>query len=112
MQATDTGKVTVPVGRYDGDGVFLGEMLRFTGDEVGSYTDHRSRDDRGTTYTLYRTLDGRYRVHVHEWTRWQGEDADAWLWPEDGETADEGDARQQFPELFAALGMPDVYDLD
>jgi len=28
---------------------------------------------RGTTWTLYRTADGRLVVHVHEWSHWQGE---------------------------------------
>jgi len=30
-------------------------------------------DTRGTTCTLYRAEGGRLVVHVHDWSRWQGE---------------------------------------
>jgi hypothetical protein len=119
----------VEVGRWAPDGTFTGEELRFTGEEAGSYTDYseaRSSDDRGITYTLYRTPDARYRVHVHEWSRWQGEDSSATLHPfeergEDGvygreplayATYTEEEARRAWPELFAAVGTPNVRDLD
>ncbi len=125
-------KVEVKVGGWLPDGTFLGHLVRFTGEELGGYTDYRkarSSDDRGTTYTLYRTPGAEpgdpapgYRVHVEKWTRWQGEESEAYLWPlwcldEDGSfyaatLYTEAEARSAFPELFAALGPPNVRDLD
>ncbi len=122
-------KVEAKVGGWTSDGTFTGEVLRFVAEEVGAYTDYSeasSGDDRGITYTLYRTPDDRYRVYVEEWTRWQGEDSSAALHPfeERGEddiygneplvytTYSEEEARREWPELFAALGMPNVRDID
>lgn len=120
-------RVEVRVGREAPDGTFLGELVRFTGEEIGSYTDYSlawSNDDRGMTYTLYRTPDGNYRVHVEHWSRWQGEDSAATLHPFgeketvwDDEptryrTYSEEEARREWPELFAAIGAPNVRDID
>ncbi len=111
-------KIEVKVGRWLPDGTFTGEVLRFTGSEVGSYTDYtesRSEDDRGTTYTLYRSGREGYRVHVERWTKWEVEESEAWLDPNDPDAATpytEAEARQAYPELFAALGMPNVRDID
>ena len=30
-------------------------------------------DTRGVTETLYKTADGRFVVHIEDWSRWQGE---------------------------------------
>ncbi len=112
-------KVEVEVGPYDEGGTFLGQLVRFTGEEIGSHTDYaeaRSSDDRGTTSTLYRTPDGSYRVHVERWTRWQGESSEAHLWPQDEDgsfyAVSEAEAREYHPQLFAAIGNPNVLDLD
>lgn len=114
----EQNRVEVKVGHWSPDGTFLGELVRFRGEEVGSYTDYseaRSQDDRGTTYTLYRCGEG-YRVYVERWTRWQGESSEAWLWPQDEEgsysVATEAEARKYHAHLFAAVGMPNVRDID
>ncbi len=119
-------------GLYSADGTFLGEVLRFTAEDAGSWTDYSmatSNDDRGVTYTLYK-LPGdpvRYRVHELTWTRWQGEASEALLAPVDEDEDDvtygpggalsygsytEDEARQAWPHLFAALGIPNVRDID
>lgn len=111
-------KIEVKAGRFAPDGTFLGELVRFAGEEVGSFTDYaegRSLDDRGTTYTLYSTPAGGYRVYVERWTRWQGEESEALLEPNDPDAATpftEAEARQAYPELFAAVGIPNVRDID
>jgi len=128
MNEHEENKVKVEVGGYSADGTFLGEVVRFTAEEVGSWTDHSmatSSDDRGVTYTLYK-LPGdpaRYRVHEVAWTRWQGEESEALLAPVDEDEDDvtygpggalsygsytEDEARLAWPHLFAALGMPNV----
>ncbi len=111
-------KVEVKAGGWLADGTFTGQLVRFTGEEVGSYTDYaeaRSSDDRGSTYTLYRTPDGSYRVHVERWTRWQGESSEAHLWPQDEDgsfyAATEEEAREYHAHLFAAIGDPNVVEL-
>jgi hypothetical protein len=131
QEATE-GRVEVEVGRYDAHGTFTGEVVRFRGEEVGSYTDYsaaRSRDDRGITYTLYRcppageaTDEPRYRVYVEEWSRWQGEDSCAVLHPHEELESPyeeprygsytEAEARAQWGFLFAALGTPNKRDID
>ncbi len=122
-------KVAVEVGGYGADGTFLGELVRFTAEEVGSWTDFsmaRSQDDRGVTYTLYRLPDGKFRVYELTWSRWQGEGSEAFLAPvvEDEDNTygpggaltydayTEDEARQAWPHLFAALGMPNTRDID
>jgi hypothetical protein len=121
-----TEKVEVEVGGYGADGTFLGEVSRFAAEEVGSWTDFsmaRSQDDRGVTYTLYRLPDGKFRVYELTWSRWQGEGSEAFLAPvvEDEDNTygpitydayTEDEARQAWPHLFAALGMPNTRDTD
>ncbi len=118
---SEENRVEVKVGHWSPDGTFLGELVRFTGEEVGSYTDYaeaRDRDDRGATYTLYRRAGspGRYRVHVERWTRWQGEENAAYLWPQDEDgafyAASEEEAREYHAHLFAAVGIPNIRDID
>ena len=124
-QNTVEAKVEVKIGAWLPDRTFTGKLVRFKGEEVGGYTDFseaNSSDDRGTTYTLYycpRFVDDvelkYYRVHVERWTRGQGESSEAWLEPFDPDAKmpfNEAEARQGFPELFAALGMPNVIELD
>lgn len=117
-------KVEVKVGVYTADGTFLGEVVRFAAEEVGSWTNYAaatSSDDRGTTYTLYRLPDGTYRVHEFDWSNWQGEESEAFLHPATGVVTDEGpvysaytleEARKEWRQLFAALGEPNVRDID
>ncbi len=65
--------------------------VRFTGEKLATYT-----DDSGI-YTLYRTPEGLYRVHID-----QGEGEQAWL--ESGRSGNgltEAQLRRVFPELFA-----------
>jgi hypothetical protein len=72
-------KVEVEVGPYDEGGTFLGQLVRFGGEEVGSYTDYaeaRSSDD-GSFYA-----------------------------------ATEAEAREYHPQLFAAIGDPNILELD
>jgi len=51
----------------------------FEGMELGTYREYgegrdgRLTDTRGTTQTLYKTADGRFVVHVDNWSHWQGE---------------------------------------
>ena len=52
---------------------FVGEKLATrteygTSDRTGGLT-----DTRGTSWTLYRTQDGRLVVHIEDWSHWQGE---------------------------------------
>ena len=54
--------------------------VRFHGEKLGSYTEFKldpiSRsltDTRGATQTLYRTDDGRFLVHIEDWSRWNDE---------------------------------------
>jgi hypothetical protein len=111
-------KTEVRVGRFAPDGTFLGELVRFAAEEAGSYTDYspaRSNDDRGITYTLYRTPAGMFRVYVEHWSRWQAEGSFSELEPNDPDAATpytEAEARNAFPELLAAAGMPNTRDLD
>ncbi len=52
---------------------FVGELLAY--ENKLAYDDRRGglTDTRGTTRTLYRTDKGKLVVHIHEWSRWQGE---------------------------------------
>ena len=124
MTEEQATRVEVQVGAYTADGTFLGEIVRFTGEEAGSWTDYRastSSDDRGTTYTLYRMPDDRYRIHEFDWSTWQGEGSEAALHPNTGVVTAEGpeysvytldEARKEWRHLFAALGDPNVRDID
>lgn len=49
---------------------FEGKKIAQTTDYAGSTSGH---DDRGVTETLYQVSDGRYVVHIENWSRWQGE---------------------------------------
>ena len=56
----------------------LTDPVEFTGEKVTELTTfgrHKGQvsDTRGTTETLYRTEKGQLAVHVHEWSKWQGE---------------------------------------
>ena len=77
-------QVEVKTGAWASDGTFLGEIVRFRGEEIGGHTDltgeHSSRGDRATTYTLYRCPGG-YRVHIKEYSRQQDQGSRAWLEP-------------------------------
>ncbi len=137
MDTQDT-KIEVKVGSYDERGEFLGEIIRFTGEEVGWYQDltgSTSTDDRGTDYTLYRLPNGNYRVMVENWSQWQSEGSSVSLYlnsaeydpyeapdydPCDSEygqviqytSYSEEEARKLYSQIFAASGMPNVRDLD
>jgi hypothetical protein len=127
MTNTTMQKVEVKVGDWWPDETFVGEIVRFTGKEVGTWTvwPDIPGEHWVNTYTLYRTPDGEYRIHAERWSRWDGEGARAWLEPvvapEDVgpeekppiyKTFTEKQARSAYPKLFAALGMPNVRDLD
>lgn len=128
-----TNKVEVKVGSWDRDGTFTGEVVRFTGEEVASYTELHgetgSQDDRGTEYQIYKVGDDAYRVHIETWSRWQGEGSYAQLLPNNADedpyaddpevrrpikygTYTEKEVRAQYPQVFAASGDPNVVDLD
>ena len=104
-------KQEVKVGDWDGDGNFMGKVLRFTGLELGQWTDHtpsRSNDDRGHTYTLFELPTGLFRLYIDRWSRWQGESSSAML--TDPRTLD--DLREEWPSALSALGFPEEIDLD
>ncbi len=122
-------KVEVKVGPYDEGGRFLGEVVRSTGEEVGGYREKITGDTRGTDYTLYECpgagpgAEPGYRVLEENWSRWQGEGSRTRRLPNDAEddpeygrpvrygVYTETEARGAYPELFAALGDPNVVDL-
>ncbi len=135
------GRVEVKVGHHvlvsDGRPPFVGEVVRFRGELLGSYTADTSVDDsrlkrKDTTYALYRCPGG-YRIgrsEVHyrrrrERSRWTTTEAYTSLLPKAAEEgADENgqapgyglyaeeEARREFPNLFSATGMPNVRELD
>jgi hypothetical protein len=127
---TTLPKVEVEVGNWLPDGTFTGHLVRFTGAEVGSYTDVEGQD-YGTTYTLYACHlpdhvavydeDGMreegYRVLITNWrhTQDQRSPCHAVLEPDDPDRQtpfNEDQARNGFPELFADIGEPNIIDLD
>lgn len=124
----EQSKVEVRVGGYTARGEFLGEVVRFAGESLGTWTDFTaatSNDDRGVDYTLFRCEQDAYRLHIFEWSRWQGEESEARLLPirhgepaEGGESANtystlsEEQARQRWGRIFAALGMPNTTTID
>jgi hypothetical protein len=67
--------------------------VRFEGEELATYT------GRVSVYTLYRTPEGLYRIHIDE-----GETAfvESGLY---GEGLTEGQVRQFWPELWEAAGL-------
>lgn len=125
---TETSKVELQVGRTTPEGAFLGEIVRFSGEEVGSHTEHE-RGDRGTDYALYRCGEG-YRVWLETWSHHRGEENQATLLPNDASpephaadpadqerpiaysTYTESQARAEWPQLFAVIGDPNVWELD
>ena len=85
-------------------------IVRFNGAELAhirTFAGARNRDDRGCDYTLY-AVPGGHRVHILEWSRWQGETNDSSL------TAVIPLARVQglYPALANEAGLPTVLDLD
>jgi hypothetical protein len=116
-------KREVYVGETDERGTFLGRIVRFTGEVIGTWTDHTAAsegEDRGLTYTLYAVGPDQYRVHIREWTKHAGEIEMAWLEPWEGDpegdvtfgTFTEDEARARHGKLFAVLGRPNVVELD
>jgi len=135
MEKATGAKIEVSVGAWDSQGTFTGRLVRFSGEEIGGYTEYYGRasssDDRGTEYTLYRTPEGRYRVHVETWSRWEGEGSYAQLLPnstqqEDAHETDalqygqpteyrtysEEEARARFPQVFPDRESPGIVEVD
>jgi hypothetical protein len=77
-------KVEVKVGDWWPDDTFVGEIVRFTRQELGTWTEkpQSSGEYKITTYTIYRTPESEYRVYVERISRWVGEGNKAWLQPE------------------------------
>ena len=127
---------------YVGEGyevmpAFIGEKVRFKGKSLGVYTVEDSIDNsrlkrKVLSFTLYECPGG-YMVKRTEFYlrrrkerhRWQKHEAFTSLFP----TVDEGDAdqneqtssygiyteeeaRREFPDLFPAVGLPKVHELD
>lgn len=75
-------KVLVGSVQSDHSGVNVRDTTRevvFSGEELGKYSepgtgrDGRPTDARGLVERLYQADDGRFVVHVKEWSHWQGE---------------------------------------
>lgn len=117
----DRPKIELPVGPYDSKGAFIGRTIRFEAEEVDSWTDRYtsapSGYEWGTTYTLYRLSEVRYRVYEHKWSNRPGGTSEAYLhpvvqrdehahphWPieEHGAYTEEG-ARREWGKIFTAL---------
>ncbi len=127
-------RLEVRVGRHVTGEPFIGQVVRFEGKELGWYVAESSISDnqrKDIGYELYRCPGG-YRVvrgELHyrrrkEGGRWSMR---AWykqLLPAVEEDAGqqnptlhyglyaEEEARRTFPELFSAVGMPNVRELD
>lgn len=134
-------KVEVEVGRREyttpGPLQFIGEKVRFRGERLGHHITDTSMDSSGLkrtqiTLVLYRCPGG-YRVFREERTsrrhrergRWTMEESTTTLLPmvnEEGAGQNEQapvyglyseeEARREFPDLFSAVGMPNVRELD
>ncbi len=134
-------KVEVLVGRRvhvsDGRPQFLGEKVRFKGKQLGHYvasdkTDESRLKRKETFYVLYQCPGG-YRVQRTEMesrrrrerARWTRVESFTTLLPvADGEGShpDQGspsygiygeeEARRAYPDLFSAVGLPNVRELD
>ena len=117
----------VKVGSWWPDETFVGEIVRFSGEELASWTEwpEAQGEFRVKTYTVSRTPVGKYRIRVEWWSRWPGKGTRAWLEPTVAAedigpeeelpvyvTYSEEQAQTIYPKLFAALGMPKVRDLD
>lgn len=121
----------------DGRPEFLGEKIRFRGEQRGFYTETSTLDDsrlkrKEIRYALYRCPGGYMVLRVEaasqrrrERSRWHTKESSKSLLPVvDGADASHGEktpvygayteeeARQAFPELFSAVGLPNVRDLD
>jgi DNA-binding XRE family transcriptional regulator len=64
MTNATTQKVEVKVGSWWPDETFVGEIVRFSGEELGSWTEcpEAHGEYRVKTYTVYRTPAGEYRI--------------------------------------------------
>jgi hypothetical protein len=122
---------------YDVMPTFIGEKVRFKGKSLGVYTVEDSIDDsrlkrKVLSFTLYECPGG-YRVKRTEFYfrrrkeryRWQKHEAFTSLFPtvEEGDAGQneqtssygiytEEEARRDFPDLFPAVGLPKVHELD
>jgi len=89
--------------------------VEFVGEELARRTEYDIKDDgsvsdsRGTTETLYRTADGRYVVHVKDWSYWQGETTTYRLVEVDAKDLDVGG---RFEELGREAGIARPLTLD
>lgn len=116
---------------------FVGEKVRFRGKNLGHYTAETSLDDvrlkrTDVIYTLYQCPSG-YRIACtevryqrrRERSRWTTVESSTNLLPKTDETNvdntegdsiygaySEAEARRMFPNLFSAVGMPNVRELD
>jgi hypothetical protein len=127
---------------YVGEGyevmpAFIGEQVRFKGKSLGVYTVEDSIDDSRLKrtliqYVLYQCPGGYrvYRSELHyrrrkERYRWQKHEAFSSLFPtvnkedagQNEQTSGYGiyteeEARREFPDLFPAVGLPKVHELD
>lgn len=132
-------QVEVVVGKrsFESKGQSLVEKIRFCGERLGHYTSDTTLDDsrlnrRETIYSLYRCPGG-HRVartlldskRRRERARWSKKEAVTRLLPvTDGTDGDavalgmdygyysEDEARRMYPELFSAVGLPNVRHLD
>ena len=141
MTKDDIGKADVYVGHRvlvgDSRPEFIGEIVRFKGKPLGYYTSESSTDDsrlerKDITHTLYECPGG-YRVARQEWlyqrrrerSRWTRKEVLTSLLPavsdddvdQNAQTPGYGlyteeEARQKFPNLFSAVGLPNVRELD
>jgi hypothetical protein len=116
---------------------FIGEKVRFKGKSLGVHTTDDSIDDSRLKrtliqYVLYQCPGGYrvYRSELHyrrrkERHRWQKHEAFSSLLPTVGDEGagqneqtpgygiyTEEEARRAFPDLFSAVGMPNVRELD
>ncbi len=136
-------RVEVPIGHRvfvaDVRPRFVGENVRFRGEQLGFFTETSTLDDgrlkrKDIVYGLYKCPDG-YRVvrqetdyrRRRERARWTAQEAVTSLLPVvEGEDADrneqeavpvygtftEEEARRIFPKLFSAVGLANVRELD
>ena len=116
---------------------FMGEIVRFKGKHLGWYTAETSMDEsrlkrKDVNYSLYECPGG-YRARRSEEYYERRRERSRWYWKEVYTTLlptvdenDEGkneqtpgyglyteeEARREFPNLFSAVGMPNVRELD
>lgn len=74
-----TVKVGSLVGLQSGQTADDRREVRFVGRELGYDTEYgfdnrgQRSEQRGVTWTLFETEDGRYVVHTRDWSHWRGE---------------------------------------